>query len=159
MLHSKFLAVLDHDSLRVWVVALLPEDKCWIELQLLRDNRLKRENCFLIRGFVCLHRHCFDLSAGAIANVKSGRDLASPATGNFVLLSLCSSASAGSVNRLEMDWCLAGVLIFEMAYRLFVVGRWMQLDRGLLPFQFGACTQADDDRQGKSNNVCFHFLE
>ena len=159
MLHSKFLAYLDHNSLRFWLVALLPEDKCWIELQLLRDNRLKSENRLLIRGFVGLHRHCFDLSAGAIANVKSGRDLATPASGNFVLLGLCSSASAGSVNRLEMDRCLARVLIFEMAYRLFVVGRWMQLERGLLLFQFGACTKADDDRQGKSNDVCFHFLE
>src|SRR6267378_88563 len=138
MLHSKFLACLDRNSLRFWFVALLPEDKCWIELQLLRDNRLKSENRLLIRRFVGLHCHCFDLSAG---------DLATPASGNFVLLGLCSSASAGSVNRLEMDGCLAGVLIFEMAYRLFVVGRWMQLERGLLPFQFGVCAKTDDDRQ------------
>jgi len=46
-----------------------------------------------------------------------------------------------------------------MANGLFIGSRRMQLDRGLLPFQFGACAKANDDRQGKSNDMCFHFLE
>src|SRR5256885_9397801 len=102
MLHSKFLACLDRNSLRFWFVALLPEDKCWIELQLLRDNRLKSENRLLIRGFVGLHRHFFDLSAGAIPNVKSGRDLASPARRNLVLHGLGRCTCAGCVYDLEI---------------------------------------------------------
>src|SRR5438132_13202498 len=146
MLHSKFLADLDCDRLRVRLVALLPKNKIRADLQLLRDNRPEREKRLRVRGVVGLHRDRFDLSAGAIANVKSGRNLAAPARGDFVLLGLCGSATAGSVNRLKSHRCLAGVLIFEMAYRLFVDRRWMQLDRGLLPLQFGACAKADDDR-------------
>ena len=35
----------------------------------------------------------------------------------------------------------------------------MQLNRGLLPFQVGASAQAQDYRQGESEEWCFHFLE
>src|SRR5947207_309299 len=159
MLHGKFLTDLHRNRLGVRLVALLPKNKRRVDLQLLRDNRLEREDRLRIRGFVGLHRYCFDLSTGAIANVEGGCDLTGSARGNLVLLALSSGATAGSVNRLEMDWCLAGVLIFEMAYRLFIGSRWMQLDRRLLPFQFGVCAKADEDRQGKSNDGCFHFLE
>src|SRR6266699_6131179 len=159
MLYGKLFAYLHSDRLRVWLVALFPENKCRGDLQLLRDNRLEREDRLRVRGFVGLHGHSIDLSASAIANVKCGGNLAGPAGGNFVLLGLCSGATAGSVNRLKVHRCLAGVLIFEMADRLFVGSRWTELDLGLLPFQFGACAEADDDGQGKSNDVCFHFLE
>jgi hypothetical protein len=57
-----------------------------------------------------------------------------------------------------VDWLLAGVLIREMAYGLFVGRRWMQLDFSLIKFQFGACANANGDRQRKSKDVCFHFL-
>ena len=159
MLHGKLFAYLHGDRLWVRLIALFPENKCRVDLQLLGDNRLECENRLRVRGFVGLHGHSFDLSASAIANVKCGGNLAAPARGDFVLLGLCSGATAGSVNRLKVHRCLAGVLIFEMADRLFVGRRWMELDLGLLPFQFGACAEADDDGQGKSNDVCFHVLE
>jgi hypothetical protein len=46
-----------------------------------------------------------------------------------------------------------------MAYGLFIGGRRMQLDFSLIKFQVGACAKANGDRQGKSKDVCFHFLE
>src|SRR5882724_441330 len=134
MFDRKFLADLHRDRLRVRLIALLPKNKRWVDLQLLRDNGPEREDRLGIRGVIGFHRHRFHLSAGAIANVKSGCNLAGSAWGNFVLLGLRSGATAGSVNRLKSHWCLSGVLIFEMAYGLFVGRRWMQLERGLLPF-------------------------
>src|SRR5205823_7372681 len=91
------------------LVALFPENKCRGDLQLLRDNRLECEDRLRVRGFVGLHGHSFDLSASAIANVKCGGNLAGPARGDFVLLGLCSGATAGSVNRLKVHRRLAGV--------------------------------------------------
>jgi len=159
MFHGEILADLHRDRLRVRLVALLPENKCRADLQLLRDNRPEREDRLSICRVVGLHSDRFDLSARAIANVKSGRNLPGAAGGDFVLLCLRSRATAGSVNRFKSHRRLPGVLIFKMAYRLFVGSRWMQLERGLLPFQFGACAKADEYRQGKSNDGCFHFLE
>src|SRR6266516_277974 len=134
MLYGKLFAYLHGDRLRVRLVALFPENKCRGDLQLLRDNRLEREDRLRVRGFIGLHGHSFDLSAGAIANVKCGGNFAASTRGNFVLLGLCSGTTAGSVNRFKVHWRLASVLIFEMADRLFIGRRWMQLDRGLLPF-------------------------
>src|SRR5438128_11519726 len=101
MLHSKFLADLDCDRLRVRLVALFPKHKRWINLQLLRDDCPEREHRLRVRGFVALHRDRFDLSAGAIANVKSGRNLAAPAWRDFVLVGLSCSATGGSVDKLK----------------------------------------------------------
>src|SRR6267378_5656051 len=159
MLHSEFLSGLHRDRLRIRLVALLPENKRWINLQLLRDDCPESKDRLLVCGFVGLHRHSLDLSAGAIADIESRRDLPGSAWGDLVLLSLRGGATTGSVNRLKMHRRASGVLIFEMAYCLFVGGRWMQLECSLLPFQFRACAKADDDRQDKSNDVCFHFLE
>src|SRR6266487_1399581 len=159
MLHSEFLSGLHRDRLRLSLVALLPENKCRADLQLLRDNCPESEDGLLVCGFVGLDRHSFDLSAGSIANVKSCRNLPASARGHLILLGLCGSTTAGSVNRLKVHRRASGILIFEMAYCLFVGGRWMQLDRSLLPFQFRACAKANDDREGKSKDVCFHFLE
>jgi len=72
---------------------------------------------------------------------------------------LCSRAPARRLDRFKMDWLLAGVQIREMAYGLFVVRLRMQLDFILIKLQFGACAKANGDRQGKSKDVCFHFLE
>jgi hypothetical protein len=58
-----------------------------------------------------------------------------------------------------MNGRLAGVLIFEMTDCLFVTTRRVQLNGSLLPFQFGARSQAKNERQCKSENVGFHFLE
>src|SRR5207249_7344832 len=145
MLYGKLFAYLHGDRLRVRLVALFPENKCRGDLQLLRDNRLECEDRLRVRGFVGLHGHSFDLSASAIANVKCGGNLASTARRDFVLLGLCSGATAGSMNRLKMHRCLARILVFKMADRLFIGRRWMELDLGLLPFQFGACAKAEDD--------------
>src|SRR5260370_41909796 len=117
MLHSELFADLHCDRLRVGLVALLPENKCRADLQLLRDNRPECEDRLGIRGIIGLHGDRFDLKTGAIANVKSGGNLSGPAWGYFVFLGLCSRATAGSVNRLKSHRCLAGVLILEMAYR------------------------------------------
>ncbi len=140
-------------------VALFPKHEIWGDLELLRDFRLEREHCFLICGLVGFHRHSFDLSAGAIADIECGCDLAFFSGRHFFLLALRSGATAGGMNRLKVHRRLAGVLVLEMADRLFVVGGGMQLDRGLLPFQFGARAQAHDHRQGESEDWCFHFLE
>jgi hypothetical protein len=53
----------------------------------------------------------------------------------------------------------AGVLIFEMTDRLLVLRCWMQFDRGLFPFQFGARDGANKYRQCKSEDACSHFFE
>src|SRR5882724_12944396 len=128
MLHGKILAHFHRDRLWVRLFALFPEHKRRINLQLLRDNCPESEDGLLVCGFVGLDRHSFDLSAGAIANVKSCGNLPASARGDFILLGLCGSATAGSVNRLKVHWCLAGILIFEMAYCLFVGSGWVQLD-------------------------------
>jgi hypothetical protein len=46
-----------------------------------------------------------------------------------------------------------------MTDRLFVTTRRVQLNGSLLPFQFGARSQAKNERQCKSENVGFHFFE
>jgi hypothetical protein len=51
------------------------------------------------------------------------------------------------MDRLKMNRGLAGVLIFEMTDRLLVTTRRVQLNRSLLPFQFGARRQAKNERQ------------
>jgi hypothetical protein len=58
-----------------------------------------------------------------------------------------------------MNGGLAGVLVFEMTDCLFVTARRVQLNGSLLPFQFGARRQAKNERQCKSEDVGFHFLE
>jgi hypothetical protein len=63
------------------------------------------------------------------------------------------------MDTLKMNWLLAGVQICEMAYGLFVGWRRMQLEFSLIEFQFGARANANGDRQNKSKDVCFHFLE
>ena len=159
MIHGKLLAHFYRDRLRVRLFALLPENKRRRYLQLLRDDCPESEDRLRIRGIIGFHSHCFHLSAGAIANGKCGRDLAFFSGWHLVLLSLCSRATARRVDRFKVNWLLAGVLICEMAHRLFVGGRRMQLDFSLVPFQFAACAKANDDRQGKSKDVCFHLLE
>src|SRR6266481_2110607 len=151
MLHSEFLSGLHRDYFWIRLVALLPKNKCRADLQLLRDDCPQSEDSLLVCGFVGLDRHSFDLSPGSIADIESRRDLPGAAWGDLVLLSLRRGATTGSMNRLKMHRRASGILIFEMADCLFVGGRWMQLDRSLLPFQFRACAKADDDGQGKSN--------
>src|SRR6266478_1022486 len=128
MLHSEFLSGLHRDCLRIRLVALLPENKCWADLQLLRDDCPQSEDSLRVRLFVGLHGHSFDLSAGSIADIESRSDLPGSAWGDLVLLSLRCGATTGSVNRLKMHRRASGILIFEMAYCLFVGGRGMQLD-------------------------------
>src|SRR5439155_19331934 len=106
MLHRKLLARFHCDRLRVRLVTLFPEYKCRVDLQLLRDDGLETQHRLLIRGLVSFHRHSFDLRTGAVANVEGSRNLTGLARRNFVLLRLRSSATAGSMNRFEVDRCL-----------------------------------------------------
>ena len=124
---------------------------------MLRDFRLKRQHCFLIRGLVGFHSHGFNLCPGTVADVECGGDLAFISRRHFFLLGLRSGATTGGVNRLKMHWRRAGVLVLEMADRLFIGRSGVQVDRGLLPFQFGARGQGHDHRQGESEEWCFHF--
>ena len=126
------------NRLCVRLFALFPKHEIWGDLELLWDFRLEREHCFLICGLVGFHRHGFDLSASTVADIECGRDLAFISRRHFFLLALRSGATAGGVNRLKVHRRAASVLVLEMADRLFVVSGGMQLDRGLLPFQFGA---------------------
>src|SRR5205823_6603898 len=158
MLHSKFLADLDRDRLRVGLFTLLPENKCRADLQLLRDDCPESEDLRRLGRIVRFHGHGFYLSTGAIADVKCGRYLAFFSRFHFVLLSLCGRTTARCLNRLKFYRRLAGVQISEMAYGLFVVRLRMQLDFILIKLQFGACAKANGDRQDKSKDVCFHFL-
>ena len=159
MVHGEFLAHLHGDRFRIRFFSLLPENKRWRYLQLLRDNCPECEHRLRIRGIIGLHRHRFHLSAGAIADVKRGRYLAFFSRLHFVLLALRCRAPARRLNRLKFYRGLAGVQISEMAYGLFVVRLRMQLDFILIKLQFGACAKANGDRQDKSKDVCFHFLE
>src|SRR5207244_10065980 len=138
MVHGKLLAHFYRDRLWVRLFALLPENKRWRYLQLLRDDCPESEDRLRIRGIIAFHSHRFHLSAGAIANIKCGRDLAFVSGRHLVLLSLCSRATARRVDRLKVNWLLAGVLIHEMAHRLFVGGGRMEFDLSLVRFQFGA---------------------
>ncbi len=122
------------NRLCVRFLALFPKHEIWGDLKLLRDFRLEREHRFLICGLVGLHRYGFDLSAGTIADIERGSDLAFFSGRHFFLLALRSGATAGGMNRLKVHGRRAGVLVLEMADRLFVVRGGMQLDRGLLPF-------------------------
>src|SRR6478609_3228939 len=122
------------DRLCVRFVTLFPKNEIWGDLKLLRDFSLEREHRFLICGLVGLHSYGFDLSAGTIADVEGGCDFAFFSGRHFFLLALRSGTTAGSVNRFKVHRRLAGVLVLEMADRLFVVRGGMQLDRGLLPF-------------------------
>src|SRR6266446_4886342 len=159
MVHGKLFAHFHRDRLRGRLFALLPENKRWRYLQLLRDDCPESEDRRRLRGIIGLHSYRFHLSASAIADVKCGRDLAFFSRRHFVLLTLRSRATARRFYRFKMDWLLAGVLICEMAYCLFVGRRRMQLEFSLIKFQFAAGAKANSDRQGKSKNVCFHFLE
>src|SRR6266508_4561525 len=90
---------------------------------------------FFVSGFsLCFHCYGFDLTTSTIADIECGSDFDFISRGNFFLLRLRSGATAGSMNRLKAHRRLAGVLVLEMADRLFVVRGGMQLDRGLLPF-------------------------
>src|SRR5882724_12565693 len=142
MFDRKIFAHFYVNRLGVRLFTLFPKHEIWGDLELLWDFRLEREHRFLIYGLVGLNRYGFDLSTGTIADIECGRDLAFISRRHFFLLALRSGATAGSVNRFKVHRCLAGVLIFEMADRLFVGGSRMQLDRGLLPFKFGARAQA-----------------
>src|SRR5262245_19547991 len=138
MFDRKIFAYFYVNRLCIRLVALLPKNKIWGDLQLLGDFRLQSEHCFLICSLVRLHGDSLDLGAGTVTDVKRGRDLALVSRWHFLLLGLRSGATAGGMNRLEVHRRLAGVLIFEMANGLFVVRSGTQLNRGLLPFQFGA---------------------
>src|SRR6476469_11149915 len=122
------------NRLCVRFVTLLPKNEIWGDLKLLRDFRLESEHRFLICGLVGLHRYGFDLSAGTIADIEGCCDFAFLSRRHFFLLALRSGATAGSVNRFKVHRRLAGVLVLEMANRLFVVWGGMQLDGRLLPF-------------------------
>ena len=159
MFDRKIFAYFYVNRLGVRFVALFPKNKIWGDVQLLRDFRLQSEHCFLICGFIGFNSHSFDLSAGTITDIECRRDLAFVSRRHHVLLGLRSGATTGRVNRLKMHWCRAGVLVLKMADRLFIVRGGMQFNRGLLPFQIGASAQAQDYRQGESEEWCFHFLE
>src|SRR4029077_21232241 len=98
MLHSEFFSSLHRDYFWIRLVALLPENKCRADLQLLRDDCPKSEDGLLVCGFVGLDRYSFDLSAGAIADVKGCCNLSASARRDFVLLSLRRGATTGSMN-------------------------------------------------------------
>src|SRR5215471_3001208 len=134
MFDREIFAYFDVNCFCVRLVALFPKNKIWGDFELLRNFRFQSEHCFLIWRLVRLHRDGFYLSASTIADVKRGRDLPFISRRHHVLLSLGGGATTGRVDRLKMHWCRAGVLVLEMADRLFVVRGRMQLDTGLLPF-------------------------
>ena len=101
----------------------------------------------------------FDLGAGTIADFEGCGNLAFFSGRHFLLLRLRNRAPARGVDGFKPHRLAAGVLIFEMADRLFVPGCRMQFDRGLFPFQFRARDGAKKDRQCKSENACSHFCE
>src|SRR6267143_301462 len=113
MFHRELLAYFYVNRLWIRLVALFPKHEVWGDLELLRNFRLQSEHCFLICGLVGLDCHRLDLSTGPVANVERGRDLAFFAGRHFFLLALRSRATTGRMNRLEVDRCLTGVLIFE----------------------------------------------
>src|SRR6266700_5941297 len=145
MFHWKILGCAHDDRLWLWRFTLSPKHKRWSDLELLWDHRLEREHRGYIGGIVGFHRHSFHLCAGAFANVEGGRDLTFLSLRHFLLLSLRSCATARSADRFKSHRFAAGVLIFKMAYRLLVGSRRMQFDRGLVPFQFRARSDANDD--------------
>src|SRR4030095_2575031 len=110
MFDRKIFAYFYVNDLRIRPVALFPKNKIRCDLELLRNFRFQSEHCFLIWRLVGLHRHGFYLSAGTIADVKRGRDLAFVSWRHFVLLSLGSSATAGGVDRFKVHRGLAGIL-------------------------------------------------
>src|SRR6267142_5174003 len=130
MFDRKIFAHFYVNCLCVRLFALFPKHEIWGDLELLWDLRLEREHRFLIYGLVCLNRYGFDLSTGTVTDIECGRDLAFISRRHFFLLALRSGATAGGVNRFKVHRRLAGVLVLEMADRLFVVGGGMQLDRG-----------------------------
>src|SRR5262249_49018809 len=159
MFDGKIFAYFYVNCLCVRFVTLFPKNKIWSDLELLRNFRFQSEHCFLIWRLVRFDRDGFYLSASTISDVKRGGNLAFVSRRYYVLLGLRSGATAGGGYRLEVHRCLAGVLGFEVPDRLLIGRSGVQLDRGLLPFQFGARAQAHDHRQGESEAWCFHFLE
>src|SRR6266849_5894913 len=145
MFHWKVLGCANNDCLWLWRFTLSPKHKRWSDLELRWDYGLQGEHRGGMLRIVGFHRHSFHLCAGAFANVEGGRDLTFLSRRHFLLLGLRSRATARSADRFESHGFAAGVLIFKMAYRLLVGSRRMQFDRGLVPFQFRARSDANDD--------------
>src|SRR6266404_9398980 len=101
MVSGKLFAHFHRDHLWVWLFALLPENKRWRYLQLLRDDCPESEDRRRLRGIIGFHSHRFHLSAGALADVKCGRDLAFFSRRAFVLLTLRSRAAARRFHRFK----------------------------------------------------------
>src|ERR671918_1697708 len=121
MFHWKILGRAHDDRLWLWRFALSPKHECWCDLELLWNHRLQGEHGAYIGRVVGFHRHSFDLSAGAIADVERGRDFTFLSRWHFLFMRLRSeSATARSADRFKVYRFVAGVLIFEMTYRLLV---------------------------------------
>src|SRR5438105_8958711 len=64
MVHGKLLAHFYRDRFWIRLFALLPENKRWRYLQLLRDDCPQSKDRLRIRGIIAFHSHRFHLSAG-----------------------------------------------------------------------------------------------
>src|SRR6266700_3649751 len=120
MFHWKILGCAHDDRLWLWRFTLSPKHKRWSDLELLWDHRLQGEHSGDIRRIVGFHRHSFDLGAGAFADVEGGRDLTFLSRRHFLLLRLRRRAAARSADRFKSHRFVAGILVFEMAYRLLI---------------------------------------
>jgi hypothetical protein len=74
-------------------------------------------------------------------------------------LRLSGGAAARRLDRFEMDWSLPVILIFEMRDGRLVADLRMEINHALLPFQFGAGANTEQNRQRKSKDSGFHFFE
>ena len=149
------------DGFRLRFFAALPIKNRGLNFEQLRDGGLERENGRSMRrvGIVSLHRHGFNLQTGAVANVERGGDLTLFARRDLVFLCLRRCASARGMHRFKMNRRVADVFVFEMADRLLVANRGMQIDLCLFPFQFRARGGGEKHQECESENVGFHFFE
>src|SRR4051794_41425360 len=111
MLDGKLLAGFDRDGLWVCLLALLPENKLRVNLQLLRDDGLEREDRLRTCRIVGLDGYRFNLRAGAIADIKSGGDLFPSPPWPLVPLRFFGGANTGSGEQIKMHPCLASGLV------------------------------------------------
>src|SRR4030095_6358668 len=120
MFHWKILGRAHDDRFWLWRFALSPKHKRRCDLELLWNHRLQGEDRRYVGGIVGVPCQSFDRDAGAFADVESGRDLTFFSHRHFLLLGLRRCAAARSFDRSKFHRFVAGILVFEMAYRLLV---------------------------------------
>jgi len=152
----KILPGLYTDAFCFRFLTSLPIDERRLDFERLRNYGCENEPDGRMHGVVRFNGHALHLGAGAVANFECCRNLAGATGRDRFLLRLRGGATARCVHGLDAHRCVAGVFVFEMADRFLVTNGGMQLDLSLLPFQFGARHDAEQDRQCECDDRDFH---